>query len=185
MKEKIGVVDLARTMTARQILKKYGDAFFDTLNEAYGHLDGYVPVVGKARKNVLDQFATIVNTRYLSFLIDENDIPMVSYYLNKEQALHAFTRDFWVDNKEDIIFVKDDIIINEVALDKIDDFMEKISAAEDHCFHYLLIHEQYFYEHYCRYEPDYRDRIFATVDWCHKHGYRPETLTNVALEERR
>lgn len=119
------------------------------------------------------------------FIFDKNGDPAVSYYLDKEQTTHAHSRDFWVDNKEDIIFVKDDIIINEVDLDKIDAYMEDISAAEDHCFHYLLIHEQYFYEHYCRYEPDYRERIFATVDWCHRHGYRPETLTNVALEERR
>ena len=73
MKEKIGVVDLARTMTARQILKKYGDAFFDTLNEAYANIDGYVPIEGKARKNVLDQFATIINMRYVSFLVDKDD----------------------------------------------------------------------------------------------------------------
>lgn len=118
------------------------------------------------------------------FKFDKNGEPAVSYYLNKEQTAHAHSRDFWVDNKEDIIFVKDDIIINEVDLDKIEAYMEKISSSEDHCFHYLLIHEQYFYEHYRRYEPDYRERIFAAVDWCHKHGYRPETITNIALEER-
>lgn len=73
VKEKLGVVDVARTMSIGQIVKKYGDGFFDTLNEAYGHLDGYVPVEGKARKNVLDQFAVIANTRYISFLVDEND----------------------------------------------------------------------------------------------------------------
>lgn len=118
------------------------------------------------------------------FLIDENDTPIVSYYLNKEQALHAFNRDFWVDNKEDIIFVKDDIIINEVPLAQIDGYMDALRAREDHCFQYLLIHEQYFYEDYFRYEPDYRDRIFATVDWCHRNGYRPVTISSIAFEER-
>ncbi len=73
VKEKLGVVDVAEKLSVRQILAKYGDKMFDTLNEAYGHLDGYVPVVGKARKNVLDQFATIVNTDYISFLVDKND----------------------------------------------------------------------------------------------------------------
>ncbi len=73
VKEKLKVKDVSEDMTVRQILAKYGDKMFDTLNEAYGHLDGYVPVVGKARKNVLDQFATIVNTKYISFLIDENE----------------------------------------------------------------------------------------------------------------
>ncbi|MBQ8427004.1 MAG: hypothetical protein IJX16_04505 [Clostridia bacterium] len=73
VKEKLGVRDVAETMSVRQILAKYGDKMFDTLNEAYGHLDGYVPVVGKARKNVLDQFATIVNTKYISFLVDKDE----------------------------------------------------------------------------------------------------------------
>ena len=118
------------------------------------------------------------------FIFDKNDEPDISYYLNKEQVKHASERDFWVDNKEDIIFVKDDIIINDVALDKITSFMEKISAAENHCFHYLLIHEQYFYEHFHKYEHDYKERVFKTVDWCHKHGYKPATISSIAFEER-
>ena len=116
------------------------------------------------------------------FIFDENGDPAISYYLNKAQTQHATQRDFWVDNREDIIFVKDDIIINEVELADIDGFMERISAEENHCFHYLLIHEQYFYEDYVNYEPDYRERIFATVDWCHRHGYRPATISSIAFE---
>ncbi len=73
IKEKYKLKDLAEDHSVREILAKYGDKFFDTLNEAYGHLDGYVPVVGKARKNVLSQFGTIVNPRYISFLVDEDD----------------------------------------------------------------------------------------------------------------
>lgn len=119
------------------------------------------------------------------FQFDENGDPYVSYYLDKEQTAHAATRDFWVDNKEDIIFVKDDIVINEVELDKIDEYMEDISSKENHCFHYLLIHEQYFYEDFYMYEKDYKERIFKTVDWCHRHGYKPATITSVAFEERR
>lgn len=116
------------------------------------------------------------------FIFDENGDPMVSYYLDKEQTAHAYKRDFWVDNKEDIIFVKDDIVINEVSLNEIDDYMERISSLEGKCFHYLLIHEQYFYEDYYMYEPDYRERIFRTVEWCHKNGYRPATISSIAFE---
>ena len=120
---------------------------------------------------------------YFSF--DKDGEPYVSSYLNKEQTRHVSSRDFWVDNKEDIIFVKDDIIINEVELDEIENYMESISSKENHCFHYLLIHEQYFYENYKDYEPDYKERIFKTVDWCHRNGYQPAALSTVALEERR
>lgn len=118
------------------------------------------------------------------FNFDENGDPVVSYYLDKVQTAHVASRDFWVDNSEDIIFVKGDIVINEVELADIAAHMQSITDAPNHCFHYLLIHEQYFYPHYFRYEPDYRERIFAAVDWCHQHGYRPATLTSVALEPR-
>ena len=73
LKSKYKVVDVADTMSVKQILKRYGDKFFETLNDAYAHLDGYIPIEGKARDNVLSQFATIVNMRYISFLVDEND----------------------------------------------------------------------------------------------------------------
>lgn len=73
LKKRIKVKDVAETWSVRKILKHYGDKMFETLNDAYGHLDGYVPIEGKARKNVLSQFATIVNTKFISFLIDEND----------------------------------------------------------------------------------------------------------------
>ncbi len=72
-KDKFKVKDVARTMTVKQILKRYGAKLFDTLNESYGHLDGYIPLEGKAIDNVLKQFATIVNRKYISILIDENE----------------------------------------------------------------------------------------------------------------
>jgi hypothetical protein len=42
------------------------------MNDAYGHLDGYVPIEGEAVKNVLKQFATIINPRYISILVDKD-----------------------------------------------------------------------------------------------------------------
>lgn len=118
------------------------------------------------------------------FLFDENGEPYVSYYLNQEQTAHAHSRDFWVDNKEDIIFVKDDIIINEVELNGIDGYMERLYHGEDHAFMYLLIHEQYFYKDYIGYQPDYKERIFRTVQWCVGHGYRSAFLSDIAFENR-
>ncbi|MBQ4098202.1 MAG: N-acetyltransferase [Clostridia bacterium] len=73
LKDKLKVVDVSETMSLKKIIKNYGVKLFDTLNEAYAHLDGYVPIVGKSVDNVLSQFATIVNLRYVSILVDEND----------------------------------------------------------------------------------------------------------------
>lgn len=73
LKKRLKLRDVAETMSVKQILKLYGKKLFDTLNESYSHLDGYVPIEGKAIDNVLSQFATIVNTRYISVLVDENE----------------------------------------------------------------------------------------------------------------
>ena len=71
LKEKYKLIDVADKMSVPQILSKYGDKFFETMTDAYQHLDGYVPIEGQARKNMLKQFATIVNNDYISILIDE------------------------------------------------------------------------------------------------------------------
>lgn len=116
------------------------------------------------------------------FVYNKKGEPVASYYLNDEQIKHCASRDFWVDNKEDIIFVKDDIIINAVALKDINNYLDNILKEDNHCFQYLLIHEQYFYKDYVHYEKDYRERIFACVEWCHKNGYRPATISSIAFE---
>ncbi len=71
--KKMGMRDVARTMPKRKILKRYGAKLFNTINESYAHLDGYVPIEGKAVKNVLKQFATIANLKYISVLVDKED----------------------------------------------------------------------------------------------------------------
>lgn len=73
VKAKYKLIDVADTMKVKDIIKKYGVKLFDTVNEAYGHLDGYVPVEGKMRDSILSQFGTIVNSRYISILVDEKD----------------------------------------------------------------------------------------------------------------
>ena len=73
LKERYKLIEVFDHYRLKQIIKRYGHKLFDLINEVYGDLDGYVPVEGKAVDNVLSQFATIVNTKYVSILVDEND----------------------------------------------------------------------------------------------------------------
>ena len=73
VKKKYNLRELTDTMSVYQIIKRYGDKFFDCYNAAYKHLDMYVPVEGEAKKAVLKQFASIVNRKYFSVLVNEND----------------------------------------------------------------------------------------------------------------
>lgn len=116
------------------------------------------------------------------FIFDAEGTPQVSYYLDAEQARHAATRDFWVDTKENIVFVKDDLVLNSHRPDRIDARLDAILQREDRAFMYLLIHEQYFYPDYRHYLPDYRERLFRGVAWCARNGYRPVWVDDVAFD---
>lgn len=71
LKERLKVFDAAENMSIRELVKKYGKKLFETYNEAYAHLDGFIPVDENTEKNVLKQFATVLNKRYISVLVDE------------------------------------------------------------------------------------------------------------------
>ena len=73
LKKKLNVRYVAETLTVREIVKKYGAKLFDTYNEAYAPLDGFVPVDEQTEKNVLKQFGTVINRRYISVLVDEKE----------------------------------------------------------------------------------------------------------------
>ena len=47
----------------------------------------------------------------------------------------------------------------------------------------MVIHEQYFYEDYFNYEPDYAERILTMARWMHVHGYRSASLSEMIREE--
>lgn len=70
LKKRLNVFEAFDKFPVKKVVKIYGEEFFKTMNDAYSQLDGYVPIEGDAQKNVLKQFATIINPRYSSILID-------------------------------------------------------------------------------------------------------------------
>ena len=68
-----GYRDLTETMSVRQIVKQYGDKFFDCYNRAYSQLDNFVPIEGKAKQDTINLFAVIINRKFFSVIVDKND----------------------------------------------------------------------------------------------------------------
>ncbi len=101
-------------------------------------------------------------------------VPAVSYYLSAPQVRYLAGRDYWLDTKEDILFVRHDIVINTVPLEKIVPHLERL-AADPHQSEVmeLMIHEQYFYPDYRAWEPDFRERVETALEWVTQRGYRP------------
>lgn len=73
LKTRLNVRDVTLEMSVKKLLKIYGVKLFETYNQSYAKLDGYVPITEQERDNVLDQFATIVNPRYISVLVDDKE----------------------------------------------------------------------------------------------------------------
>lgn len=73
VQKKLELTEIADTAPMKKLIPVYGHRALEMVNEAYASLDEYVPLDGKEMDNVLDQFATIINPRYFSLLVDKND----------------------------------------------------------------------------------------------------------------
>jgi hypothetical protein len=73
VKKRYNLTEVCEKMSMKQIVKKYGDSFFRCYNDAYKKLDMFVEIKDEAKKQVLDQFAIMINKEFFSVLVDEND----------------------------------------------------------------------------------------------------------------
>lgn len=71
--------DVCRDMPFKQIVKKYGDSFFNCYNKAYSSLDNFIPLVEEAKQATLKQFATIINSKFCSIIIDNKTDEVVAF----------------------------------------------------------------------------------------------------------
>ncbi len=102
------------------------------------------------------------------------DAPIVSYYLPREQWVYLTGRDYWKDTREDILFVRHDVVMNSFRPEQVVSELERITADPHQAeVIELMIHEQYFYPDFRAYEPDYRQRVESGIEWVTRHGYKP------------
>lgn len=103
-----------------------------------------------------------------------DSFPIVSYYLTAPQVRHLMSRDYWKDTREDLLFVRHDMVVNIVPLDQIPARLEELVKDPHHAeVIELMIHEQYYHPDYVAYEPDYRQRVERAIAWVTGRGYRP------------
>ena len=60
-------------ISKRAYIDKYGDSFFDCLDECYSKLYGTVPISDEQRKELIEQFMLIINIELAVFICDENE----------------------------------------------------------------------------------------------------------------
>ena len=72
-KKRYKLKELCETLSVKQIVKRYGDKFFDCYNAAYKDLDMFVEIKDEAKQAILNQFSMMINKDFLSVLVNEND----------------------------------------------------------------------------------------------------------------
>lgn len=117
------------------------------------------------------------------FDFDSNGKPLVSYFYPNEIIENFQNRDFWVDNDENVIYSKVDMVLNSYKLENVIPKLEKI-YDNPHIggFVELLIHEQYFHKDYISYIPEYAEIILTAAKWLHDRGYKGSHLSEVEFE---
>jgi len=109
--------------------------------------------------------------------------PSVSYYCPRDLVEHLNERDFWVDTEEDMIFGRIDRVLNIGTLERV---QTDVRAAIEHPhrggFVSVMIHEQYFYDDYFHYLPDFAERVLSACRDLYAHGYIGAHITEVTAE---
>ncbi|MBR3864578.1 MAG: GNAT family N-acetyltransferase [Clostridia bacterium] len=72
MMEKYGL-RLGFAKNAREFVKKWGNEFFDVLDETYVAIYQSVPFTPKMKKNLINNFKLILNVKYATVILDKND----------------------------------------------------------------------------------------------------------------
>lgn len=105
--------------------------------------------------------------------LNKSGKPSVSYELTAEKVLETQRYGFWHDHADGMTYGKIDVVLNLYSPEKITELLER--EHQEHPlrgFVEIMIHEQYFYEDYGNYEPDYEERIMAGCKWCHEKGMK-------------
>ncbi len=115
------------------------------------------------------------------FNLQENGETSVSYYYPTELVEHLHGRDFWMDTREDILCGKIDTVLNFYRNAKDAIAVLEAIKADYHiggCLE-MMIHEQYFYEDFALYIPEYKNIILEACKWAKENGYKPYFMADV------
>lgn len=96
----------------------------------------------------------------------------LNYYFTREQTKRMQDCSFCRD--EGILFARNDVILNQFALT---DILPRLTARKNQAFIQIMIHEQYFYEDYVHYQPDFEEKLRTAIGWLKMQGYESEFLS--------
>ncbi len=106
------------------------------------------------------------------FMYHHGKEPLVCYNATNEFIDHMAERDFFYEKSEDVLYGHIDLVLN---LNTAEENLQTVKEITEHNgkggFVSLMIHEQYFYEDYKHYLPDFAERVLGPCKLLHELGY--------------
>ena len=107
-------------------------------------------------------------------LFGTNEKPRTSYDIAKGDAERIRAGEILKIDK--ISFASIDVILNNFGTEKI---IEQLASMSNRDCIRVMIHEQYFYEDYCRYQPDFEKKLQSTFSFLCSNGYQSRFYENL------
>lgn len=107
------------------------------------------------------------------YFVIENGHPVVSYFYPKDLTDYLSQRDFWYDTELDILYCKIDRVLNLHNAKDCVELLKQLNTTKTRSgFIELMMHEEYFYEDYSNFEPDFEERILEPCRYVFEKGYK-------------
>ena len=107
-------------------------------------------------------------------LFGNNENPRTSYGIEEAEASRI--RNGEIVKLGNISYASIDIVLNQFSEDEI---LKKLEALKQREIVKVMIHEQYFYGDYKRYQPDFEDKLRSTYKFLLDNGYRSVFFENL------
>lgn len=120
------------------------------------------------RQALMDQG---IHTLMGYMMLDRSGKPFVSYELTPDEIACIRRCNFWHDARDGMTYGTISAVMNLLSPAEITAQLDRDAAEHPNLrFVEIMIHEQYFYEDYCNFEPDFEKRVMAGCRWCHERG---------------
>ena len=108
----------------------------------------------------------------------------VAYYAPQELIEYVYHRDFWRDTENDVLFGRIDLVLNcNTPEENMKELRATAKSPTRGGFVSIMIHEQYFYEDYVNYLPDFAQRVLEPCDYLSWNGYVGRHIMEAGFED--
>lgn len=100
----------------------------------------------------------------------------ISYDLSEETCRYMQNNSFYKDESIPMWYIRNDMVINLVDIEEIEKILSNKIGQE---FIEIMIHEQFFFEEYPKYEGNAKEKVLQAVSYLCKQGYKSCFLNEI------